>query len=94
MNNYPMQKSASNPRYGDTSSVLDILYEAYSEHNYVLTDEMKEGMHELYLLMANVPPDTVEAVMCRVCALCCTHEYAGFAGGVQTGIQLYHELNA
>lgn len=93
MNNHPSQKSAPIPCRKDTSSVMAILYEAYSECNYVLTDEMKEGIHELYLLMANVPPDTVEAVMYRVCTLCCTHEYAGFTGGVQTGFQLYHELN-
>lgn len=93
MSNHPTSIQTPIPYRRDTSSVMDILYEAYSERNYVLSDEMKEGMHELCLLMANVPPDTVEAVICQVYALCCTHEYAGFAGGVQTGIQLYHELN-
>lgn len=96
MNNHPPksanQGSVSAPFPPETGSIINILYEAYSEQNYVLSDNMKQGVYDIYTLLADVDPDIVETVICTVCELCCVHEYAGFASGVRMGTRLYHEL--
>ena len=84
--------TAHPPDLGDADSVLNLLYEAYSEINSMEDAQIKAGFHELYQLMNGVPPERMDAIINPVCFLCREHERSGFVHGVQIGMLLAREL--
>ena len=80
------------PDLGDTDSVLNLLYEAYSEINSMEDAQIKAGFHELYQLMNGVPLERMDEIINPVCFLCREHERSGFVHGVQIGMLLAQEL--
>ena len=80
------------PDLGDADSVLNLLYEAYSEINSMEDAQIKAGFHELYQLMNGVPLEKMDEIINPVCFLCREHERSGFVHGVQIGIRLAEEL--
>ena len=80
------------PDLGDTDSVLNLLYEAYSECNPTADAQIKAGFHELYQLMNGVPLERMGEIINPVCFLCREHERSGFVHGVQIGMLLAREL--
>lgn len=84
--------TAHPPDLGDADSVLNLLYEAYSEINSMEDAQIKAGFHELYQLMNGVPLEKMDEIINPVCFLCREHERSGFVHGVQIGIRLAEEL--
>ena len=80
------------PNLGDADSVLNLLYEAYSECNPMVDAQIKAGFHELYQLMNGVPLEKMDEIINPVCFLCREHERSGFVHGVQIGMLLAQEL--
>ena len=84
--------TAHPPDLGDADSVLNLLYEAYSECNPMADAQIKDGFHELYQLMNGVPLEKMDEIINPVCALCRDHERSGFVHGVQIGMLLAEEM--
>ena len=84
--------TAHPPDLGVTDSVLNLLYEAYSECNPMADAQIKAGFHELYQLMNGVPLEKMDEIINPVCFLCREHERSGFEHGVQIGMLLAREL--
>ena len=84
--------TAHPPDLGDTDSVLNLLYEAYSEMDPMEGDQIRAGFHELYQLMNGVPLEKMDEIINPVCFLCREHERSGFVHGVQIGMLLAREL--
>ena len=51
------------PDLGDADSVLNLLYEAYSECNPMADAQIKAGFHELYQLMNGVPLEKMDEII-------------------------------
>lgn len=87
------QRVAENPpNYGDTNSVLGLLYECINENNPYDNDEIKADFEELYQRMNGMSLRDMDKVIYPVCKLCRDHEKAGFIEGVKVGIFLIDEL--
>ncbi len=84
--------TAHPPDLGDADSVLNLLYEAYSEIDPMEDAQIKTGFHELYQLMNGVPLERMDEIINPVCFLCREHERSGFVHGVQIGMLLAQEL--
>lgn len=84
--------TAHPPDLGDTDSVLNLLYEAYSEMDPMEGNQIRAGFHELYQLMNGVPLEKMDEIINPVCFLCREHERSGFVHGVQIGVLLAREL--
>ena len=80
------------PGLGDADSVLNLLYEAYSECNPMADAQIKAGFHELYQLMNGVPLEKMDEIINPVCLRCREHERSGIEHGVQIGMLLAREL--
>lgn len=77
----------------EETSVLEVLFEAYVEHDGAEHADVKRCFRNLYALFDSIPNDKLEAVTDAVCDLCQTCEYAGFVGGMQTAIRIACELS-
>ena len=80
------------PDFGDTDSVLALLYEAYSEINNLDDAQTKTDFHALYESMNGMTLQEMDRVIDPVCRLCRDHERSGFVNGVKVGIHLGREL--
>ena len=78
--------------FGDTDSVLTLLYEAYSEVNRMDDVRIKADFNALYQTMNGMSLREMDQILDPVCTLCRDHERAGFLAGVKVGIRLYQEL--
>ena len=85
--------TAHPPDLGVTDSVLNLLYEAYSECIPTAEAQIKAGFHELYPLMNGMPLREMDEIINPVCFLCREHERSGFVHGVRIGILLARELS-
>lgn len=81
------------PNFGDSESVLTLLYEAYNEVNPMDDPQIKADFHQLYELMNGMPLRDMDKIIYPVCTLCREHERSGFVHGVQVGIMLFQESN-
>ena len=78
--------------FGDTDSVLTLLYEAYSQVNRMDDVLIKADFNALYQTMNGMSLREMDQILDPVCTLCRDHERAGFLAGVKVGIRLYQEL--
>ena len=78
---------------GEETPVLEVLFEAYVEHNGSEHAGEKRCFRNLYALFDSIPNDKLETVTDAVCELCKNCEYADFVGGMKTVIRLAYELN-
>lgn len=87
MREYVKQKAPT-----DGESVLEMLYEYYSEHQPYDNKQIRTDFHLLYQQMNGMPLKEVDKVIYPVCALCRDHERSGFIEGVKIGIRLAEEI--
>ena len=80
------------PNYGDTDSVLGILYECFNENNPYDNDEIKNDFNELYQQMNGMSLRDMDKVIYPVCKLCRDHEKAEFIEGIKIGICIAEEV--
>ena len=80
------------PNYGDSNSVLGLLYECFNENNPYDNEQIKADFEMLYRQMNGMPLREMDRIVYPVCILCRDHERSGFVEGVKVGIRLYSEF--
>ena len=80
------------PDFGDSESVLMLLYETYAEINRMDDGTIKEDFNELYRQMNGMELREMDRIIYPVCKLCRDHERAAFTEGIKVGIRLREEL--
>ena len=79
---------------GDSNceTVLDQLYQAYTESHESDPSEIREGFKELDELLGTLPLDDNNTVFNLCCSLCSAYERKAFIDGVQYGARLLTEI--
>jgi len=79
---------------GDSNceTVLDQLYQAYTESHESDPPAIQEGFKELDELLGSLPLDDNNIVFNLCCSLCTAYEQKAFIDGVQYGVHLALEL--
>ena len=80
------------PDFGDSNSVLTLLYEAYADSNKMDDGTIKEDFNELYRQMNGMELREMDQIIYPVCTLCRDHQRSGFVEGIKVGIRLREEL--
>ena len=80
------------PSFGDSESVLTMLYECHNENSPYDNEQIKADFNELYQQMNGIPLRDMDKIIYPVCKLCRDHEKAGFVEGIKIGIHLAEEL--
>ena len=78
---------------GDSETVLDQLYQAYSESHESDSPEISEGFKELECFLEPLPLSDNNAVFNLCCRLCSAYERKAFCDGLQYGAHLILELH-
>lgn len=73
------------PDYGDGSTLLEMIYESFCDHNNFETDQIKAGFEALYETMNGKTLQVCDKLIYPICALCRDHKKNGFIGGVKVG---------
>lgn len=83
------------PNYqdGDADSLLEMLFNVYTEFNGFDNEIIREDFNALYAAMNGKPLREMDQIIYPVCTLCRDHEKTGFIEGVKVGIRLQVELN-
>ena len=83
------------PNYqdGDTESLLEMLFNVYTEFNGFDNEMIREDFNNLYAAMNGKTLREIDQVIYPVCTLCRDHEKTGFREGVKVGIRLAQEAN-
>ena len=81
------------PDFGDGTSVLTMLYEAYSDYNRLDDEKVTKGFEELYRQMNGMELREMDKIIYPVCVLCREHERSGFIEGIKIGLILAQELS-
>ena len=77
----------------DCETVLDQLYQAYTESHESDPPEIRDNFKELDKLLGALPLDDNNAVFNLCCSLCTAYERKAFVAGLQYGAHLMAELN-
>ena len=77
---------------GDSTTVLDQLYQAYAESHESDPEEIRDGFKELEEFLHTLPLDDNNAVFSLCCHLCSAYECKAFLDGFQYGSHLIFEL--
>ena len=77
----------------DCETVLDQLYQVYTESHESDPPEIRDGFKELDTLLEHLPLDDNNAVWNLCCQLCTAYERKAFLDGLQYGAHLILELN-
>ena len=80
------------PGNGSEETILDQLYQAYSESHESDPPEISEGFKELECFLESLPLDNNNAVFNLCCRLCTAYEEKAFRHGLIYGAHLMHEL--
>ena len=87
-----VDKHPFNPGDSDCETVLDQLYQTYSESHESDPPEIRDGFKELDDLLGSLPLDDNNAVWNLCCQLCTAYEHKAFVAGLQYGAYLMQEL--
>ena len=77
----------------DCETVLDQLYQVYTESHESDPPEIRDGFKELDTLLEHLPLDDNNAVWNLCCQLCTAYERKAFLDGLQYGAHLIKEMN-
>ena len=80
------------PDVGDGETVLELIYECYSQLNCMDNEAIRKDFDDLYQVMHGQPLREMDKVIYTVCTLCRDHERSGFVNGIRIGIRLNDEL--
>ena len=76
---------------GDAESLLEMLFNIYTQFNGFDNAQIRKDFDSLYAAMNGKALKEIDEVIYPVCALCRDHEKAGFVEGVKVGIKLLTE---
>ena len=88
-----IQKHPFDSAGSDSKTVLDQLYQAYTESHESDPPEIGDGFKELEEFLYVLPLDDNNAVFNLCCRLCSAYERKAFRDGLQYGAHLVKELN-
>ena len=82
------------PNYqdGDAETLLEMLFNVYTEFNGFDNQIIREDFNNLYAAMNGKTLREMDQIIYPVCTLCRDHEKAGFIEGIKIGIPLSQEL--
>ena len=80
------------PNYGDSNSVLGLLYECFNENNPYDNEQIRADFNELYQQMNGMTLREMDNIVYPVCKLCRDHEKSGFIEGIKIGIHIVEEM--
>ena len=87
-----VDKHPFDPGDSDCETVLDQLYQAYTESHESDPLEIRDGFKELDDLLGGLPLDDNNAVWNLCCQLCSAYEHKAFLDGLRYGACLMQEL--
>lgn len=76
----------------DGESVLEMLYDSYSEQHPYDDRQTKADFAALYEVMNGMTLQEMDRILDPLCALCRDHQRSGFEAGVRIGLKLAEEL--
>ena len=84
------------PNYqdGDAESLLEMLFNVYTEFNGFDNEIIREDFNALYTAMNGKTLREMDQIIYPVCTLCRDHEKVGFLEGVKVGIRLSKEIQS
>ena len=84
------------PNYqdGDAESLLEMLFNVYTEFNGFDNKIIREDFNALYTAMNGKTLREMDQIIYPVCTLCRDHEKVGFLEGVKVGIRLSKEIQS
>ena len=77
---------------GESTTVLDQLYQAYAESHESDPEEIRGGFKELEQFLCTLPLPDNNAVFSLCCRLCSAYERKAFIDGLQYGAHLMKAL--
>ena len=80
------------PGDSDCETVLDQLYQAYTESHESDPPDIRNAFRELDELLGQLPLEDNNAVFNLCCRLCSAYERKAFIDGVQYGANLFFEV--
>ena len=84
---------AQAPPLEDTESILELLFNAYTEATGLDNETIREDFNSLYAAMNGKSIREMDEILYPVCTLCRDHEKAGFEEGIKVGLRLAQEIN-
>ncbi|MBQ8611398.1 MAG: hypothetical protein IJ412_06780 [Oscillospiraceae bacterium] len=85
---------AQMPMPEDAESLLELLFDAYTECNGFDNEVIRRDFNALYAAMNGKTIREMDEIIYPVCTLCRDHEKAGFEEGIKVGFRLAQEINA
>ena len=76
----------------DGESVLEMLYDSYSEQHPYDDRQTKADFAALYEVMNGMTLQEMDRILDPLCALCRDHQRSGFIAGIKIGLKLAVEL--
>ena len=73
-------------------SILEILYEAYSESRMADSPSIREGYRKLGIALQELSLKDNDAIMDAVCLISTALERTAYIRGIRTGVRLREEL--
>ena len=73
-------------------SLLEILFNVYTEFNGFDNDTIREDFNALYTAMNGKTLHEMDEILYPVCTLCRDHQKVAFQEGVKVGIRLAQEI--
>ena len=74
-------------------SLLEILFNVYTEFNGFDNQIIREDINDLYTAMNGKTLREMDQIIYPVCTLCRDHEKTGFQEGIKVGIRLAQEVS-
>ena len=84
---------AQMPPPEDAESILELLFNAYTEVTGLDNETIREDFNNLYAAMNGKSIREMDKILYPVCTLCRDHEKAGFEEGIKVGLRLAQEIN-
>lgn len=81
------------PAPEDPESLLELLFNAYTELNGLDNEIIRQDFNDLYSAMNGKTLHEMDEILYPVCTLCRDHEKAGFEEGIKVGLRLAQELS-
>ena len=78
--------------FGGAESVVDLLYQTYTEFNPINNQEIRDGFERLRSHFPDMDLQNFDVVFVTVSELCAEHERLAFAEGFGLGMKLLQEL--
>lgn len=79
--------------YGDSESLLDVLYWNYAENNPLDNQKIKDGFAALRSQFPHLSMQEFDPVFNTISELCLEHERVAFMDGIRLGMLLLAELS-